>query len=189
MSTSAFAKRLADTAMKEYDKYHLLREQEPVLAAQIKSYWKGIATFPGVSTAWSAVFTSWCVRQAGATKNEFKFAAAHAKFVYQAIQNYQNGTGSFYGRDVADYSPKVGDILHNNRSRHGYTYQYAKTHDAYESHSAIVIEVGVDNKGGYLRTIGGNENDSVGMKEVRLDAAGRVKNASGLYISIIETLK
>ena len=50
------------------------------------------------------------------------------------------------------------------------------------------MEVGGDSKGNYLRTIGGNESDAVGMKEVRLDADGRVKNAAGLYISVIETL-
>ena len=53
---------------------------------------------------------------------------------------------------------------------------------------AIVMEVGVDNKGNYLRTIGGNESDSVGMKEVRLDGNGLVKNPAGLYISVIETM-
>ena len=53
---------------------------------------------------------------------------------------------------------------------------------------AIVMEVGVDNKGNYLRTIGSNESDSVGMKEVRLDADGMVKNPAGLYISVIESM-
>ena len=53
---------------------------------------------------------------------------------------------------------------------------------------AIVMEVGVDNKGNYLRTIGGNESDSVGMKGVRLDGNGLVKNPAGLYISVIETM-
>jgi hypothetical protein len=51
-----------------------------------------------------------------------------------------------------------------------------------------VIEVGSDQRGRYLRTIGGNEDDSVGLKEVRLGANGRVHNPSGLYISVIETL-
>ena len=37
------------------------------------------------------------------------------------------------------------------------------------------MEVGVDNKGNYLRTIGGNESDSVGMKEVRQDADGMLR--------------
>ena len=40
----------------------------------------------------------------------------------------------------------------------------------------------------YLRTIGGNESDAVGMKEVRLDVNGLVKNPAGLYISVIETM-
>ena len=46
----------------------------------------------------------------------------------------------------------------------------------------------MDNKGNYLRTIGGNESDSVGMKEVRLDANGLVKNAASLYIAVIESM-
>ena len=36
--------------------------------------------------------------------------------------------------------------------------------------------------------MGGNESDSVGMKEVHLDAKGLVKNPGGLYMSVIETL-
>ena len=186
---SVFAKRLAKVAMKEHEKYNLMREQEEPLASRIRNYWSGIAAFPGVSTPWSAVFVSWCVRQAGATANEFRFAAAHARFVHKAIQDFDNGTGVFHGRDVDDYPPKVGDILQNNRSGNSFDYAFASTHSAYESHSAIVIEVGADIAGRYLRTVGGNESDSVGMKEVRLDSSGHVKNASGLYIAVIETLK
>jgi len=108
--------------------------------------------------------------------------------VHWAIANAVAGTGDFRGRDVAAYAPKLGDILHNNRSGHNFDFAYAKTHTAYESHSAIVIEVGSDNRGKYLRTIGGNETDSVGLKEVRLSPSGKVLNGSGLYISVIETL-
>jgi len=186
---TTYTRKLADTARKEFDKFHLLRAQEEPLASQVEEYWKGIASFPGVGTPWSGVFISWCVKQAGAVKSEFVFAAAHARFVFAAISNAVNGIGVFHGHDVATYAPKVGDILQNNRAGSRFDFQYAKTHDAYLSHSAIVIEVGTDDKGGYLRTIGGNESHSVGMKEVRLDKHGRVKNPSGLYISIIETLK
>lgn len=189
MSISVYAKKLSDVAIKQYEKFHLMREEEPALAAQIKAYWQGIATFPGVSTPWSAVFVSWCVRQAGATAAEFEFAAAHSKFVYRAIQNQIAGTGVFRGHDVSRYAPKVGDILQNNRGGSAYDYAYARGHRSYQSHSAIVIEVGVDSKGGYLRTIGGNESDSVGLKEVRLDSKGRVRNPAGLYIAVIECLR
>ena len=89
--------------------------------------------------------------------------------------------------NVAQYAPKMGDILENNRGHGTYTFQYAATHRSYPSHSAIVMEVGVDSKGNYLRTIGGNESDAVGMKEVRLDANGRVRNGAGLFIAALET--
>lgn len=95
----------------------------------------------------------------------------------------------FRGHDPSGYAPKLGDILQNNRAGNSYTFPYASTHKSYQSHSAIVIEVGTDTKGRYLRTVGGNESDSVGMKEVRLNAQGIVKNPLGLYISVIENLK
>lgn len=184
-----FQKKLAALVLQQYDRYHLIRENQEPLTAQIKEYWRGIGlSFPGVSVAWSAVFVSWCVKQAGATGAQFHFAQAHSRFVHRAIANASNEVGVFRGRDVAVYAPKVGDILQNNRGGHRYDFAYAAGHNAYQSHSAVVMEVGVDQKGRYLRTIGGNEGDSVGLKEVRLAANGRVRNADGLYISVVETL-
>ena len=113
---------------------------------------------------WSAVFVSWCVKEAGSTAAQFLFSPQHSQFVNAAIANAKAGTGVFMGRDVGQYAPKIGDILQSNRGHGAYTFQYAATHRSYPSHSAIVMEVGVDNKGNYLRTIGGNESDSVGMK-------------------------
>lgn len=34
----------------------------------------------------------------------------------------------------------------------------------------------------------GSEGDSVGMKEVRLAAQGRVRNPQGFYIAVVESL-
>lgn len=184
-----YAKKLASVAAAEYLKYRYMREQETALAKQIEVYWQGIAPFPGVDEPWSAVFISWCVKQAGATAAEFYFSARHSTFVYSAIQNQLSNIGLFKGHDVKAYTPKVGDILQNNRSGNQFDFAHAKANQKYISHSAIVVEVGSDSKGNYLRTIGGNENDSVGLKQVRLDAKGYVKNASGIYISVIENLK
>ncbi|MGJ7497884.1 DUF2272 domain-containing protein [Variovorax sp. RT4R15] len=184
-----FQKKLATIAVQQFEKHHLLRENQEPLASQIKAYWQDLGfAFPGTATAWSAVFVSWCVQKAGATASQFKFAQAHSQFVFQAIANASNSTGDFRGHPVTRYSPKVGDILHNNRSGNTFDFAFASTHKSYESHSAVVMEVGVDTKGKYLRTIGGNESDSVGMKEVRLNPQGRVINNSGLFISVIETL-
>jgi hypothetical protein len=135
---------------------HEYSESDPELSAQIKRYWQDLGfDFPGVKTAWSAVFVSWCVKKAGATGKEFAFAAAHAKFVKAAIQNALKAVGVFRGLQIDQYAPKVGDIVQNNRSGNKFTYDFARTHSAYESHSAIVVEVGLDHDGHYLMTIGG----------------------------------
>jgi hypothetical protein len=186
---SIFQKKLTSIAQQQHAKYHLMRENQEPLASQIQTYWRDLGlSFTDVGVPWSAVFVSWCVKQAGATAQQFVFSPSHSQFVYAAIANTHQGVGVFRGRAPASYAPKIGDILQNNRAGNQFDFQYAKTHKNYKSHSAIVIEVGVDNRGHYLRTIGGNEDDSVGMKEVRLDTNGKVKNTSGLYISVIETL-
>lgn len=186
---TAFQKKLATVAQQQFEKYRLLRENQQPLARQIRAYWKQLGLkFPGVSVPWSAVFVSWCVKQAGAKAGQFRFAAAHARFVHAAIANAKAEAGVFRGRDPAAYAPKVGDILQNNRGNHKFDFAYAAKHRAYESHSAIVVEVGADSQGSYLRTIGGNEGDTVGLREVRLDKRGLVLNPDGVYIALIETL-
>ena len=188
-ASTPYQRKLATIAQQQFDKYHLLRENQEPLASQIASYWTGIGLpFPGVDIAWSAVFVSWCVMKAGATSAQFKFAAAHSQFVFQAIANATANTGVFRGRNPAAYAPKVGDILQNNRAGNSFDFAFAKTHKSYVSHSAVVMEVGSDTQGQYLRTIGGNESDSVGLKEVRLSQAGKVINTNGLFIAAIETL-
>jgi len=186
---TGFQRQLASTAHDQYEQFHLLRENQPPLSTQIERYWADLGfVFPGVGVAWSAVFVSWCVKTAGATAAQFHFSAAHSEFVYEAIQNQLSQIGVFRCHRPQDHAPKVGDILQNNRGTHSFDYAYARAHRHYESHSTVVVEVGVDNAGHYLRTIGGNESDSVGLKEVRLLADGTVANAAGLYISVIETL-
>lgn len=185
---TVFQKKLAAVALGAYEKFHLLRENQEPLLSQVEQYWKAtVGGFPGINEPWSAVFISWCVKQAGATSNEFTFASGHSVFVFHAIANTKNQTGVFHGRNPGEYAPKVGDILQNNRLKNSFDFAYASTHKNYKSHSAIVIETGSDQKGRYLRTVGGNENDSVGMKEVRLNKNGIVINTTGLYISVIET--
>ena len=76
---TAFASKLARTASGQWDSYHFDSEDDPKLGAQIKSYWLDLGlAFPGVSTAWSAVFVSWCVKKAGATPADFRFEIGRA---------------------------------------------------------------------------------------------------------------
>jgi len=188
---STYAKKLAATAVGQYDLYHEHSESDPELSAQIKRYWEDLGfRFPGVKTAWSAVFISWCVKKAGANAKEFVFAAAHAKFVKAAINNALTSTGVFRGVEIGQYAPQLGDIIQNNRNGNRFSYDYARTHSAYESHSAIVVEVGIDHDGHYLMTIGGNESDSIRRKLIRLNTKGLIiQRKINPYICVIQDLK
>ncbi|MBV9111173.1 MAG: DUF2272 domain-containing protein, partial [Gemmatimonadetes bacterium] len=87
-----FVTRLVQIAQTEHDKFHMDDEHDPKLSAEIKQFWTELGfQFPGVSTAWSAVFVSDCMKRAGATAAEFHFAAAHSEFVFTAIKNQMNG--------------------------------------------------------------------------------------------------
>jgi hypothetical protein len=188
---SSFARKLATIAQNQHSTYHLLDEADPVLCKQIKKYWEGIAPFTScVTVPWSAVFVSYCVKQAGATAAEFEFAQAHSVFVYEAIQNAINGTGVFHGLDISAHPPNVGDIIQNNRNGTSHDYAYARTHRNYESHSAIVVETGQDTTGRYALTIGGNEGNSIRRTVVRLNQQGFIKQRDvNPFICVIKTLK
>jgi len=189
---SAFALKLAAVAQEQHTKYQLMDEADPELCRQIKKYWTaiGLEFESCVSVPWSAVFVSFCVKQAGATRSEFKFADGHSVFVHQAIQNAIKNTGVFHGLDISVHSPGVGDIIHNNRLGATFDFAYARTHKNYPSHSAIVVEVGQDTDGRYALTIGGNEGDAIRRKVVRLTPQGFViQRANNPFISVIKTLK
>ncbi|WP_231490570.1 DUF2272 domain-containing protein [Pedobacter sp. Leaf170] len=192
MATTPFVKKLVEVTQLQQVTYKNMDEAESKLCNQIKKYWieTGFQFTSCVSVAWSAVFVSWCIKQAGATSTEFKFAQSHSMFVYKAISNTFQKVGVFEGRKITEYKPKIGDILHNNRRGNSYTYDFAAKNDSYESHSAIIVEVGEDSKGKYILTIGGNEGDSIRIKEIRLDVSGFVKQRkNNPFICIIENLK
>ncbi|HEX8410074.1 MAG TPA: DUF2272 domain-containing protein [Thermoanaerobaculia bacterium] len=189
---SAYERKLATVAQQQHDDYHMEHESDPKLAKQIQKYWTDLGfAFPGVGEAWSAVFVSWCVRKAGASKQEFPGAIRHSQFVHWAIQNKAAQTGLFWGYDINSYAPQVGDIIQNNRVKaNKFTFNYASKHANYKSHSAIVVEVGEDASGRYALTIGGNESDSIRRTVVRLDASGYVVQRKVYpFIAIVEIRK
>jgi hypothetical protein len=187
-----FANKLAAVAQEQHSKFQFTNEADPLLCKEIKRWTEDIG-FPFTSCTkvpWSAVFISWCVKKAGATKTEFKFAMAHSVFVHQAIKNAINGTGVFQGFNFNEKQPAVGDIIQNNRRGNRFDFNKAKTSSQYESHSAIVVETGIDIQGGFAFCIGGNEQDSVRRSVVRLDANGFIKQRTGnSFIAIVKNLK
>src|ERR1051326_478136 len=104
---SPFAKRLAEIAVNQFDRFHLVDESHEPLRSQIVKYWQDVGEpFPGVEVAWSAVFISFCVKEAGATPGEFAFSPQHSVFVFRAI----NDPGAFRGFKLSEESVRVGDI-------------------------------------------------------------------------------
>ena len=186
-----FVNKLVGIAREQFETFHQFSENDPPLRSQIRRFWEEIGfTFPGIETPWSAVFISWCVKTAGATDSEFRPSNAHSRFVFRAIQNQNQGVGVFRGRRLDEYRPAVGDILHNNRGGQSLTYDFAAAHEAYESHSAIIVELGSDADGPFVKTIGGNESDTIGLKRVPLTDDGFVKQRDqNPYICIIQDLK
>ena len=188
---SAFAHNLAALAEQQHTAYQHLPETSSPLSRQIKKYWKDLGyTFPGVQEAWSAVFVSWCVKTAGATRQEFDFNPQHSVFVHWAIQNAINQTGLFRAYELTACAPQLGDIIHNNRPGLNYDYNYARAHANYPSHSAIVTEIGNDGAGHYLMTIGGNEGDAIRMTRHALTPEGLiVQRQIRPFICVIQDLK
>ena len=188
---SDFETRLVEIANGEFQTYGGHRESDGVLGPRIETYWTDLQwTFPGVGTPWSAAFVCWCLLKAGATEDDFPFHARHAAFVHWTIANEKAGTGLFRAVRFDLAPPEPGDLVHWNQPGGTFDFAYATTHKSYSSHSAIVVALGQDSRGRFARTIGGNENNSVGTTRVGLNAAGLiVQRADSPFISLIRTLK
>ncbi|WP_191083614.1 DUF2272 domain-containing protein [Roseococcus microcysteis] len=188
---SPFEAVLAKTAQQEFSVYGGLDEDFPPLSDRIRQYWEDLGfTFTSVEVPWSAVFVSWCVKQAGATAAEFHFNARHSRFVHWAIANAEARRGVFQGVRFDEAAPQVGDILQWNRGKGTFDFQHAAQNKDYDSHSAIVTTVGEDSAGRFARTIGGNESDTVGVTRISLDENGFIRQRSKFpFICLIQTLK
>lgn len=129
----------------------------------------------GKRIAWSAAFVSFVMREAGAGAR-FPGAASHAIY----FQHFVEATGpTLYRALPATVSaPSVGDIIHHGREFAanldfvGARLAFAAD-DFYPSHSAIVTAV--DRSAGVVKTIGGNEDESVRERSFAVDGDGLLK--------------
>jgi hypothetical protein len=99
------------------------------------------------------------------------------------------------GHSITDYAPKPGDLIHHNRSGGTLTFEFAREHDGYPSHSAIVVDFEVSNGICHAVTIGGNEflsggSGTVGRSSFPLDANGFLNQAAigPRLICVVENL-
>lgn len=149
-------------------------------SAIVGEYWKNIGyDLNGNDRGWpwSAAFISWCVEKAGGY-DDFLLAAAHARYVHQAVNRRENETnGSFWGFRLNEHKPEVGDIVCMARGDFSVNYDHAKERDRYESHCDIIIAVRED----HVSTIGGNISHNVDRKTFRTNSGGFLRPEKRLY--------
>lgn len=143
---------------------------------------------------WSAAFISFVLREAGAG-NGFKYAQAHCHYVQDFIRGRSDAVYKAMHPD--HYAPQVGDIVHFGRlGAKNFDFAEAVTiyqvDSFYSSHSDIVVEV--DTAGGFVRTVGGNVNNSVADKHFEVNSKGILKprkEKDGTYpwIAVLRLLK
>lgn len=163
---------------------------------------KGAECAANNKCAWSAAFICYCAQKAGITKGDgFNFSFRHIVYIVHAIINRENSDESrpFWFYEVEEHEPEVGDIICLNRKRKNgnftnWSYDKLKSRfitnnenseeeeqvEAKDkirgvSHTDIIVAKFSDDDGNiWIRTIGGNVNHTVDMKEFRLDDSGKV---------------
>jgi len=126
---------------------------------------------------WSAAFISWVVRKGGAPYFGFRFAAAHARYISQAINaRLENAPAPFWGFRPNEHPVQLGDLICQWRVN-PVTYDYAKSHDAYFSHCDVVVEI----NGSGVRALGGNNSQTVGFKSYARNPAGFLKAENNVF--------
>ncbi len=191
-----FAKQVAAIARAQFDKFHRQHESDPALFKEIKKWNRDLRLaedFDPVRQPWGALFVSWCVFVAGATKDEFKFSHVHSQFVHQAIKNADNEIGVFRAFPINRVAPQAGDIIQHNRRGGAFDFEFARKHRSYVSHTAIVVDDGpklADENGRFALVVGGNNGDSIRATKVRLTATGLIKQrAASPFICVVKNLK
>jgi hypothetical protein len=175
-------------AKREFANYNGIDEADEPLRSRIADYYEAGGGSRNLDptrneNAWSAAFVSYCVRQSGATPNDFRFSLSHSVFVKRAIANNEANIGTFLGHRISQYAPKLGDIIHHNRDGGSLDFDFAAAHSGYPSHSAIVVDFETRDGRRVARTIGGNESirhgsGTVGTKHFALTETGLLDQQS-----------
>lgn len=107
----------------------------------------------------------------------FRFAAAHARYIHQAIKARLNETKApFWGFRLNEHEVQLGDMIVQWREN-PISYDQAKNSDSYFSHCDVVVEI----NGAAIRALGGNNSHTVGYKTYARNPAGFVKSENNVF--------
>jgi hypothetical protein len=186
---TSFKAELVRVAWQEHETLGALRRGDRALEERILFYCRevDISATPDVKAHYSAVFISWCMCTAGASKTEFRPTAGHCVYARQALRNAEQEEGPFRARRVESYAPKVGDVIHVNRDDGKVDYDQAR-HGSYHAESGIVVDI----RPGEALIVMGNQEPAgnVGTEKLALADSGLlVQRADNPFICVIEVLK
>jgi hypothetical protein len=136
-------------------------------------------------TPWSAAAISFMVRNAGATVpkyRNFKFAAAHSRYMHDSIIKRDAGETSapFWGFRLHEKHPQIGDIVGRWRETPR-DYDDARASDAFKSHTDIIVSVRPD----FVLAIGGNVDQSVNITRYEKTPGGFLAATNAVFIHMV----
>ena len=173
---SNFKSKLVDLANKAWAKWNLptkVKEGNARTMQDLENYYKAVGlNYTGqkaITTAWSASFNSWLMKEAGAGKN-FKYGAAHSIYIQDAKNNRSNNRKTFQAFKPQEKGVEIGDFICYPRQP-GVTYE---TPGNYLSHCDIITEINGDK----ATAIGGNVSNSVTKSTYKLDPNNKVLNSN-----------
>lgn len=168
--TTSNREALVASASQEYFRFARGKGKEHIkpYAQYVGEMWRAInIRLDGTDrdTPWSAAAISFFVRNAGGAYSRFGFAAAHSKFIYQAIKarEKKDANEPFWGFRLHEVRPQIGDIVARDNPQYlpQITYEIASKIESYRSHTDLIVHI--DSAQRRAIAIGGNVSDSVGL--------------------------
>jgi hypothetical protein len=134
---------------------------------------------------WSAAAISWMVRNAGEHFPQyrgFRFAAAHARYIHDAIvrRNAGDGAAPFWGFRLHERRPQLGDLVCRWRETPR-DFDDAAVQDSFKSHCDIVVRITADD----VLAIGGNVAQSVSITRYQLTQTGFLGEEGGVFAHLV----
>lgn len=184
--SSDSVEKAVSAAAVEWDRFKRGAGKETAVpfASFVGEMWQSIGlNFTGLDTSqpWSAAYISFVLRKASYAN--FKFASAHAKYINEAIVARENNDGSkdFWGFRINEHKPQIGDLVARRRTSSSITYEFALDHDAFKSHTDLVIAVGDM----HVDTVGGNVSNSVSITRYSTSASGFLESNGGRVFAVL----
>ena len=160
---------VAVVAMAEADRWRGLVETDAAAAPLLRDYWAAAGqAYPGPDAPWSGAFVQWVIRQT--RPGALPVSAKHHTYAAAAARNV-GSLGRYGAFDGATLTPAPGDIIIRGRGVPLMTWADVAepAGRTFDGHGDIVIS----RSGDSIAVVGGNVDQTVRLRTIALDAAGR----------------